>query len=830
VRFSTAMRRSRVISRLRSLQVANFRRIAGSHAVPLDADIVVVYGPNGSGKTSLMQALELAITGSVEDLRGSNDYPRVLQNQFSSDPMRVSLDCETPGGKTISVGPHRQGRHDGEDQLRRYFAERAYLSQRQLTRLLESYQTLDKSKAGDDQVLAQFIQRLLQLDDLMNLADGLHPALDRRRLRNLVPTLVQLESEEARVKELAENAAAEMSALQRRVKDASSKLVAWCVQLGVQAPDDPAALDDAVLGSWLQTVDSQARDLRATDTAQLQTLDNLRAATQRCRTAEGKDLEGDRQLLDAQAAIAARETDLADTRHKLNSIRRLLESTKAQTVRLSEVQLPDSSLDDVGFLDVLDGSVKRALPEAHSMLEFVQSSNERLNQVRHELAEVEESSTLLAAQSRDQASRSQQLLSLLLASVDSISGDVCPVCARDYGETGRGGLRDHVDAEIQLLREANEEAAYRAEALQSALGERDRLRVELEATEARVSAAPEVQAVQARCAALAEIDAIVGETAGARARASAGVQEIAKLRLEAERIENAQRQATEARRELARIREEAHLPKADPGMALHEIGASTETGLRDRRDEVDTHRRMLSDLLALRGECSEATSQLSSLGDFLAASEARLAGVSQKLREVWRLEQSARSIAEASSRARAEALNQAIQGDLNTLWQDLFVRLAPSEPFVPELSSASVERRRLMISALVGANGVDAMDSEATLSAGNLNTAALCLFLALSMVEAPVVPLLILDDPIQSMDDIHLLNFAGLLSTLARDAGRQVVVTVHEKALFEYLIHELGPTRQSDTLLGLELSSIGEDRWSFQETRRQWQADEIRVG
>ena len=46
------------------------------------------------------------------------------------------------------------------------------------------------------------------------------------------------------------------------------------------------------------------------------------------------------------------------------------------------------------------------------------------------------------------------------------------------------------------------------------------------------------------------------------------------------------------------------------------------------------------------------------------------------------------------------------------------------------------------------------------LSAGNLNTAALTLFLALHLSVEEKLPWLVLDDPVQSMDELHIAQFA----------------------------------------------------------------------
>ena len=50
---------------LDSIKVTNFRSIGGTVRIPLDAPVVLIYGPNGMGKTSVMSAIELAMTGGA---------------------------------------------------------------------------------------------------------------------------------------------------------------------------------------------------------------------------------------------------------------------------------------------------------------------------------------------------------------------------------------------------------------------------------------------------------------------------------------------------------------------------------------------------------------------------------------------------------------------------------------------------------------------------------------------------------------------------------------------------------------------------------------------
>ena len=104
----------------------------------------------------------------------------------------------------------------------------------------------------------------------------------------------------------------------------------------------------------------------------------------------------------------------------------------------------------------------------------------------------------------------------------------------------------------------------------------------------------------------------------------------------------------------------------------------------------------------------------------------------------------------------------------------------------------------------------------AMLSAGNLNTAALTLFLALNLSVKKQLPWILLDDPVQSMDEVHVAQFAALLRTLAAQHERRVIIAVHERALFDYLALELSPANRDDALVSIELSRAPDGSTSVQ--------------
>lgn len=77
--------------RLKSLLIENFRSLRGKVVIPLDAQVVLIHGTNGMGKTSVLSALELGLTGKIAHLAADGEgYKSYL----------TTLDT---GGGTISL-------------------------------------------------------------------------------------------------------------------------------------------------------------------------------------------------------------------------------------------------------------------------------------------------------------------------------------------------------------------------------------------------------------------------------------------------------------------------------------------------------------------------------------------------------------------------------------------------------------------------------------------------------------------------------------------------------------------------------------------------------
>lgn len=73
-----APRSDKKLSRLNALSVGPFRGFARSETFDLGSQIVLLYGPNGTGKSSFCEALEFALLGAVND----SSVKRIDQSEF----------------------------------------------------------------------------------------------------------------------------------------------------------------------------------------------------------------------------------------------------------------------------------------------------------------------------------------------------------------------------------------------------------------------------------------------------------------------------------------------------------------------------------------------------------------------------------------------------------------------------------------------------------------------------------------------------------------------------------------------------------------------------
>jgi exonuclease SbcC len=399
-------------------------------------------------------------------------------------------------------------------------------------------------------------------------------------------------------------------------------------------------------------------------------------------------------------------------------------------------------------------------------------------------------------------------LAAALAELSSfVTNDICPVCDRNFAEQGGGSLAEHLNHKVRIL----SGSAVRLLGLSKNRGDQQMLVERL----AREAADLKSQRLEPKALAdlereAADLDTLLFELAQradtAREGTRLAVAETAARRALAEH-QSRNLARTTMMATLTELTQTLGLGAPEP-IATPQSAITRILGTLDERTAAlnmrVTARRTAVDLV--RKAKTEITRR-KSLDELLEADTNAYNRVEAALTRANTIRTDAQQIRALVEGVRSRIIRREFNERLNRLWRDLFVRLAPNEPFVPAFKIPNESTRRLQPKLITnhrsgGAGGTPG----AMLSAGNLNTAALTLFIALHLTVAVQLPWLILDDPVQSMDDVHVAHFAALLRTLSKGQKRQLIVAVHDRQLFEYLRLELSPAFAGDSLLSLELS------------------------
>lgn len=811
-----------MISRLLELELSGFRCFASAATVPLDANVVLIHGTNGTGKTSLLSALEFALTGRVEELAAfEEDYPRCLKHVHSQGPAKASVRFLGDNQDEVTASQQTDAPFSAalpSDETR-FFRDRCYLSQSSLGRLLETYQA--SSKDAPEQPLVRFVRELLGLDLLENLTAGLHQAGNITRIEKSVPALAKAREDYnvfgSRIQKLNEELPVRLSSWQRALT---------AVQRVVAEVSDPAPGEPWTVEGVIKRVDEQRRSAR-------QTAGNV----QQLRNAEGR-LQRSIGLL-TTISTSPTPAKLREQLAKLESRQQTLAALFAPVLERAETLLRNRGQQSTGVGDL---AVRLTATEAalSTVLKRRQAEDEALRQTTLQISQLRGRLDALAKEIKDitptqeaPGSLSQRWATLLGSILEHLQGEDCPVCGRNYSELSRGELRSHIEDQIKRLgadAKRVEEAARRREQF---LAENTTVARRLIAIEAQFRAD---QARQEReTAEKPELEKLVADLADltpGRAEWASNIAILTSVRNDLAASEKLQHQRSEAMSTVEEVWKIFALPAAVRRQDPQAFAAAAAESVSKQADAVEKQS-LAADRLR------EVLDQARSAGEAWQKVERELAECNRLQRKAQAVEtamkldlESARELSRAATRAKTRLLEQVFNEKLNSLWRDLFIRLVKDEQFHPHLADPQTLRGLIRTTIEGCRDGVEPFKQFAAIaSSGNLNTAALSLFLSLHLIEQPRHRFLVLDDPVQAMDDVHVVQLANLLREIRRQAQRQIIVAVHEKALFDYLCLELGPIDRHSTLLTVELNGTGIDRSRNIEARRHsWKADKVLFG
>ncbi len=804
-------------ARLTQVQVTDFRSIRGAITVPLDAPVVLIHGPNGSGKTSLLSAIELGLTGAVSSLKRFD--PSYAENliHYDADQASVTINAshthlqDQPAELTVGDG-EIVGASLLSAAQSRFFTERSFLAQATLSRLLEIYEQSDARKTASP--LTRFVNDLLDLDQLDALVEGLHPIRDKRRLVKSLSLFGETSDElDAHDREL-DRLTKAVEAAKAELAEKATEVTEALEPFGLHSTDE---LDE----QRSQLGDDQAENLEAVTKAALRR--DIEAAISVGRRLEDKF--GGEQRGEAETTLRVRQAALETwTKGKRPALEAALNAAAMLYADLSAAR-------SVGW----STAHSEAVSELTEDLAKVEARLARDEIMRTELAERRETSTKAVAREArlDEslgalAANSGEMAQALSEIAPLVEDEICPVCQRDFSETGPTPLRTHLATHISSLSQTASRLRSVADERQSVRREIADHRKELARLDESVLADSTVTTLRTRRVNLMESlrqlkdTSEVAREGDALGRAvEAASDQLATIRRDQEALIGVRRSAAEFASQLS-----LNPPNESEALSvvLERCLAAVDRALttaerrdRDRNqaeDVLKAQATLKSGLAELESEQLQASADQKRIKAAISAAE----GVRSELRK----------LSDLAVEVRTSVVREVFNESLNKVWNNLFIRLAPEEPFLPAFELPENGKGPVEARLITRYRGKDrGGNPKAMLSAGNLNTAALTLFLSLHLSVKPLLPWLVIDDPVQSMDEIHIAQFAALLRTLSKQRGRQVIIAVHERPLFEYLALELSPASPGDKLITVELAKDSEGQTICDPKLIMWNSERI---
>lgn len=780
---------------LRSLNVSNFRRIEGSRHYPLDASVVLIHGPNGSGKTSVLSALELGLTGGVRSMeRQDAGYAEHLPNLGAqAATVRVEVADYLQADKsdpTLTINGGRvQGAPAFQTETARFYGDRCYLDQASLGRLLELYQ---HREGKGESALARFVNELLGLEKLDALRAGLHEATDLRLLKKLVPAVSDADTKaKAAAKELQE---ARQAAKECREELAYSRSVTVkaveALRPGASKGKDDAALIEFVRADLASaTPSAEAAEAMATHEELIALGGRISALIERPSTT---------RLLDARSNLATASTDRVRWAHEYEVS---IQVWKADAQPFVSLQLGE-----------FHSNLRQVLSRAEAELESVRALRVKFEAAKVQLVASQAQLDEVQVELESAREHSSALIESLVVLRTVVDDNNCPVCDRDYTEVNREDLVEHIESKLDGLTAHGQqliEMRKKRDAMATLVNQFEIARSQLEA---QLPSTSEQRELEERVSVLVALARRLNDLEPAILEGQEIDERVKRAQKDLEDLEAATSEDLSIREMLESYASQLRVD----GLLLGESPRQGWQQLVDKSTlEIARLNKIVRELEVAVDEAArlaELVESEAALARDVADAERRKIGWESRVAEAKRRQAVAKEVHEAATRARATVVQRVFTESLNDVWKSVFTRLAPDESFVPSFGIPTADRTALNINLeTTHRSGRAGGSPQMMLSAGNLNTAALSLFISLHLAVQPDAPCLVFDDPVQAMDEVHVAQFAALVRSLSKHHQRQVVIAVHERELFEYLVLELSPAFEGDELITIELGDRSDD-------------------
>ncbi len=682
--------------RLVELQVAGFRAFGQKQSFDLDADVVIVNGVNGQGKTSFFDALLWGLSGLVP--RISSDADAVLSKFSDTGQIEVTVRFQDSGGSKFLVRRSFDGR---QQRVRFESGQEASRDSEAEAKLQDLLWPSAKTNADPKRGVAEALTRTVYLQQDV-LREFLTRDDDKSRF-SCIADLIGV-AQVSDLREQLDRARTAWSTITNQraaeLEQRENKLASFRNDLQRTEGSQLEGIDTATWNAWWSNATKWISDVVPPTPGQANDAALLDRAI---------------RTLQSQAGNLLRQRDL------ISSLKVEMDRHTATLPRADVTELRSSL-----------ARVQQEVQELRERLTTERANEAALQRSRAESAQLREKITLFA-------SLALQLLA-----------DRCPVCSQTYDiEATR--------ARLEILSRTPSEANTPETELST------------KALDFQLQKAEEGAA-----------------TAEARLREWELGNEQHERWLATLRSQLAQL-GTEVGEDLARTLSQSSFKLQSDISAIQQL-------LRDG-EQLSLVLLRLAD----QSKVKELRAQIASIEVENATTKSDL----EARRGTWEL---ATNVLEALRKSEDEVVQLQLE-EINPLLQRIYSRIDPNPVFrtVALVSTFLKGRGHLNPQVMDSATNALSNSPEQVLSSSQVNALALSLFVALNF-GLPRRPLnaLLMDDPLQSLDEISLLGVADLLRR-AKPA-RQLLISTHDERFVGLLQRKLRPTQSNERVLTITLS------------------------
>ena len=661
-------------------------------------------------------------------------------------------------------------------------------------------------EGAEETALEKFVNELLGLEKLDSLRNGLSDAHDLRLLKKLAIGVDEADREAKATAAQLKKESALRTEIRTEIANARAGALDAITELH---PDATADMTDSNLLQFIESaLDRDTTDSESSAAAILHQ-EVIALSGRISALAERPTTQRIQELHTVLATAIAQHKAWVDT----DGARVREWETAAQAAGADLRNEPRYAVEQTMGLTTQElDNASNIHAQAESLSVEIESSRLELDLIQTKLAAAHEHSSALV-----------ESLSALRTIIGT--SDRCPVCDRDFAETGHHSLLAHIDTKLSELTTHGQQLVDLRNVRDQLAAQIARTEVEYSQLTTRLLPDDQQQALIQRHATLVDLTAHIGEIEAARSHGAVLTRNVRDLQQSLENLEAASSEQRYISREVAKYAARLHIrvPQAsEPFQTIStELLEHAEAQVTQLTHKAHQYRKTRQEAARLTAALERESVVIQSIADTAEHKKQW----DDRVIEAKRRQKVAKEVHEAATQARTTIVHRVFTESLNEVWKAVFTRLAPNERFIPSFGIPNATKKTFDIKLeTTHRTGEASGPPQMMLSAGNLNTAALSLFLALHLAVEPIVPCLVFDDPVQAIDEVHIAQFAALIRLLSKQNDRQVIIAVHERELFEYLALELSPAYEGDELITIELG----ERATEQDqgiTRHHWTPD-----